>query len=138
MGETIPKVFNISVRNYEELYVLRKGWNGLTYYRFTVFNGREVTESKTIRPSKEQWQAFMQKIDGLGVWDWSPDYPNPGILDPRKWEINIAAGNRWISSRGEGHYPQNGCPDERGRRTSKVFADFLSAVQELIGNLPFS
>ena len=139
MDAVIPKSLYITIRNYSEIYALRKKWGALHYYRFAVMNGKNLIESKKIAPSGEQWMAFWDRVNDIGIWQWKPYYPNPGVLDGDKWEIDIAVGKQRISSQGEGNYPKQNyslSQNELGR--SKTFLDFITAVRDLIGGLPFS
>jgi hypothetical protein len=139
MSEMIPKSFYISIWSYSEGYALRRKWGALHYYRFAIMNGKDLVETKKIVPSLQQWQTFWDKVNELEIWDWKPNYPNPGFLGSEKWEIDINAGRRRIVSRGEGNYPkQNASLSNTEFGRSRAFLDLIVAVRNLIGGLSFS
>ena len=56
-------------------------------------------------PTAEQWQAFLQTLNAIGIWEWAPNYTDPSVYDGCEWDIAISWGNTHIRSGGINRYP---------------------------------
>ncbi len=110
-------------------YSVEKTENSLLYKCYGY--GYELKATEMIIPSLAQWESFMQTLDKIGVWNWQPEYSNPGILDGTSWRVEIAWGNKKILSQGNNNYPG-------GEYDSNEFQTFIRALSILIGGKEFS
>ena len=94
--------------------------------RYQAISQDGQQQTKDIIPTKEKWQRFWAKLESAGVWEWKPEYPNPGILDGTQWSIDIEHAGRSLTSRGDNNYPGK-----------KAFNTFLEAVESVLGGLAF-
>ncbi len=101
------------------------------------FEDREVKEVRFRSPSKRQWVSFWDQVEKLGVWDWLPEYPNPGVTDGTGWDVDLQYGGRSVESGGSNNFPVNG-EMSNDPNTSPQFRKFCAAVRRLLGDLPFS
>ena len=125
-----PSVFVASIGGYMgRSYSVEKMGNGLEYRRYD--SGFELRQVRLIHPGEEDWVAFRQALDEIGVWEWRSDYTDPGILDGTNWGLEIRWGDRAISTGGSNGYPG-------GSYRSRTFTAFLEAVSKLVGGRPFS
>ena len=126
---TKPKRLNIRIDHYMVSSFSLKLEAGELQY------ARDIgCEMQFISASDEQWAAFRQELDSIGIWQWKSKYDNPGVCDGTGWEINIAYADKMIRSSGINAYPdRNGaCIDGGG-----TFIRFCKAVQSLTGGLDF-
>jgi hypothetical protein len=54
-------------------------------------------------PDPATWARFWRAIDRIGVWEWKPDYTDPGVIDGEGWHLEIQHAGRslkpvWIAS----------------------------------------
>lgn len=87
-----------------------------------------------INPTQEQWTRFWERMNELGIWNWSPHYEQCSIghEDGNHWFVNIAIDNRSVRSEGEDVFPGSS-----GTTPSKEFEQFLEALRELLGGVEF-
>ncbi|GIW40801.1 MAG: hypothetical protein KatS3mg076_1378 [Candidatus Binatia bacterium] len=94
-------------------------------------------KTEVVTVTDEQWAAFRSALDALGVWQWRPEYPNPGVCDGTGWSIDIAYADRKIRSHGDNNYPRrDGSPNNEPTQT-ETFAEFCRAVRSLLGGRDF-
>lgn len=98
-------------------------------------NNGPLFDNKIIKPSEEQWDTFLERIEELRVWDWKESY-HANILDGIQWSIEMSFDDRSIKSWGNNCYPayhdNEKLGSQEGKRT-QLFNNFLGAVSELIG-----
>jgi len=124
-----PELFSASIGGYMgPTYAVEKVKRGVQYRRYE--SGYELREIRMIRPDEEAWATFRRALDEIGVWDWLPEYADPGIMDGTGWSLELKWGDRAISTGGSNGYP-GGSPD------SPEFRGFLDAISSLIGGRPF-
>jgi hypothetical protein len=78
--------------------------NELLYRVYEEENDDDYREI-VINPTDQEWQAFKQTLDEIGVWNWQDEYPNPDQNENAPWFVEIKWGNRKIKSFGESNYP---------------------------------
>lgn len=103
--------------------------NGQLRYR-TAPGAYVWAEETLLNPDPQQWEDFWRAVDASGVWTWSREYANPGVLDGTQWSLAIRHKGRSICSGGDNAYPGADGPDypETGS-----FAQFLQALRQLSG-----
>jgi hypothetical protein len=107
-------------------------WDGkaLVYKRTEI--GRTV-EQTNITATAETWTKFWKKLEDVRVWEWQAHYDNPRVLDGQVWEVKLAHGGRKVEVFGRNSYPGGEKGEIGGSAGSKLYAGYLSAVEELIG-----
>jgi hypothetical protein len=100
-------------------------WNGRCLVWQRTSAAGDVLDEVELQPSEATWREFWRGLDQLGVWNWEayyePEYPTCGGT---QWGVWIERGDRLLKSSGRDAWPPR-------------FSDFLSAVRELMENLPF-
>lgn len=130
----LPITFNASIGGYPG------GFSKIELYGDTLISAKydidfELIRSKSIRPSKKKWKAFIKKIDELGIWEWKCEYPNPGVMDGTQWGVEIQYEDKKLCSHGDNSYPgMNGsCSSD----VTTEFKIFLQSVDILFEELHF-
>jgi hypothetical protein len=92
-----------------------------------VTYGPEYVAGKecSVRPTEEQWAAFLEALDSLRVWSWDERYQSSTMLDGTSWKVEITWEDKTIRSSGSNSFP-------------KTFQAYLEAVDALLAGLPFS
>lgn len=97
---------------------------------YSIFRQAYALHSEDILvPGPAQWRSFLRRIDGIGVWTWSPEYVgNVEDTPPSErtsWSLTIKHGVREVSSKGEGVFAPG-------------FVEYLRAVRDLLGGRNFA
>ena len=109
--------------------------NGALVY--TTYGANGAKQRKEIRPTPEQWRRFRQALDAINIWRWRADYPNPGVADGLKWEVDLVYADRTVHAAGANNYPDDTGRPTGSPKTSKAFDRLSAAVQELLGDSSF-
>jgi hypothetical protein len=88
-----------------------------------------------VEPSEKQWCDFRKAIDKAGVWNWTFDYPNPGVCDGTGWSLLVEYTDRKIKASGSNNFPRkdgspNGCPS-----ITTPMKTLCKALSRLIGDV---
>ena len=81
-------------------------------------------DRQTVAITEEAVQQFEQTLMSLNVNYWQERYIDPRIYDGTSWTVKIKSGDVNIKSGGTNAYPDR-------------FDEFCSAVETLLGGLPF-
>jgi hypothetical protein len=92
--------------------------------RYRSFDRDAVLSVETLEPTDQQWVDFLRVLDSLGVWGWSPEYHDPGVVDGTSWSVEISSGERSLASRGSNRFPP-------------AFEHLLAAVSHLVSGRAF-
>jgi len=132
---SVPERFKVKIGGFfGPSYSVRLKGDDLLY---TAWDNDNILDERRITPTPDEWQAFRQSLDDIGVWNWQETYPNPGVTDSTQWSLEIAWDDREIASSGDSNYPvADGLPDNDPDITP-TFERFLEAVRKLIGRLEF-
>jgi hypothetical protein len=85
------------------------------------------------RPSEQEWAAFWDALERLGVWQWHEKYANDAVvLDGTRWAVEIRHGASSVASRATNAYPPDG-----GLDTREAFEPFVAVVCRLLGGREF-
>lgn len=88
------------------------------------------TPETLVSPDRQQWEDFWCAVDAAGVWTWSKEYANPGVLDGTQWSLVMRHKGRSIRSEGDNAYPGADGPEFP---ETCSFAKFLQALCQLAG-----
>jgi hypothetical protein len=99
-------------------------------YRKGLISKENQAREIVITPGAAQWARFWSDLDRIGVWDWKPDYSDPGVLDGQGWQLEITHAGRTLNTRGDNGYP-GGVDAEYD--DSSPFGQFLTALRNLTG-----
>lgn len=87
-------------------------------------------------PSPEEWAAFRRALDSARVWEWAPEYPDPGVLDGIGWSIEIEWGPHRITSFGSNAFPSDDdvrvAQDICDSRPTRLFDRFERGLRALV------
>lgn len=123
----------------EQFFVFIGGYTGTSYqlelkndkFLYTQFGyGYKLKRTDEFSLNVKDWESFLKTTDAIGIWQWTGKYRDPGILDGTSWKIQIKIKDKQVSAEGSNAYP--------GGDDGQSFSQLLSAVQDLIGNAPFS
>jgi len=127
-----PDIFIASIGGYMGKSYVVEWQDGQLGYK--VFRGsRKPKPTRKHKPSDEGWQEFWAGLDRIGVWDWEPNYTEPGTVDGTQWSLEIDYNDRKLKTGGSNAYPGK---SDIGRY-SPEFEAFLKAVQALGGGWEF-
>jgi|GEM_PF-2129744 len=88
------------------------------------------------QPDQNRWGAFRDELDRLGVWDWHPEYGQPGP-DIIRWELSLDWKYQRMNVRGWDCYPESdGSPSDSPEYT-RTFRRFLDSLDSLAGGRAF-
>jgi hypothetical protein len=121
----IPEVFEAWIGGYigpSYKAVLQEG--SVVY---EVYNkAYELHSRETIQPAPAAWQRFLQKVDDIGVWNWTSDYSlSTDKEEDTNWYVSVVHMGRTVASRG-------------GTVYAPGFVEFLRAVRVLLDERPFA
>ena len=81
-------------------------------------------------PGTEAWEKFWQAVESAGVWQWSDNYENPGVLDGTQWSLKLKYQGKSLCCVGSNAFP--GC-DQPDYPETCEFGRFIQAVRDLTG-----
>jgi hypothetical protein len=90
-----------------------------------------------VTPTTAQWQNFRGALDSLKIWGWQPDYPNTGWADGPVWSLTLIYPDASIRTQGDNNLPNADGSPTNNPNGSPTFQTYLSAIQALLGGLPF-
>ena len=133
-----PTALSLSIGGYPgPFYSVTLDANSLLYDA----DGEGQSRTERIAPTEKEWTIFRRKLDAIGVWDWRPDYPDPGTCDGTQWSVEIKWGGRSLRSTGSNCSPGPGGEFSDGEevdgKNDSGFWAFTAAVQDLLSGLPF-
>jgi hypothetical protein len=105
-------------------------------YKVTL--GNKVLENITVRPSADDWFAFIKGLNDAKVYKWAPKYYYPG--QGPTWVVDLVMDDRKFYSEGTNEYPMNG--DESQPQANPAsgpsipFQLFWQAALGLAGKVP--
>ncbi len=112
--------------------------NALVYH--ALDRTKQPNEStQKITPTEKQWEEFWKKIDQVHLFDWSSDYENWQVADGTQWIVEIEYGGKKIATKGSNSFPRDGAVKKPSKdpEPTKVFREFLKAVEDLLGGKTF-
>ena len=131
-SSVLPERFSASIGGYMgSSYSIKLCDSTLTYT--TCGLHYDSPEDTSIRPTDAQWREFRHALDGLFVWQWRNDYPNPGVCDGTGWSFDIAYSDRALTTQGDNNYPDAGGKPTDAPDPTKAFNRFLGAIKKLTG-----
>jgi hypothetical protein len=131
-----PKTLRIAVGGYTGPSYSVELCDGKLRYEAREY-GYANPRSESIAPTEEQWAQFRSALDSGRVWQWQPDYPNPGAVDGTQWSIEVAYEDATVLSHGDNSYPKaNGKPSGNPDGT-REFNRLMRAVRALLGGRRF-
>ena len=129
----IPTRLNIYIGGFDgPSYSLILTNNLLEYMAWGGGPPLDDTPKQLISPTDAQWTDFRHELDQVGIWSWSTNYVDEGVLDGSQWHVDIAYPDLSITSEGSNAYPGS-LTMERG----STFNRLLEAIQRLINGKPF-
>ena len=131
-----PKTLRISVGGYTGSSYSVELCDGKLRYEATEY-GHANPRSEVIAPTEEQWAQFRSALDSCRVWQWQPDYPNPGVTDGTRWEVEVVYDDAALLSHGDNNYPKAGGKPSGDAEGSREFSRLMRAVRALLGGRPF-
>lgn len=136
LANDAPEVFTASVGGTEGTSYSVELRDGIIFYSDHAFDPK--ASQARIKVSAEDWREFRKSLDNLKVWDWRPDYPNPGnIKDGTQWAVTLQFADRKLVSKGDNNYPDASGKPVGKPDCSESFNAFLAAVKKLIGGREF-
>ena len=129
----IPQTFKVTLSEFgQPFYTVQLFTDGLHVKKR---DGAKETTT-LVRPDLKAWLKFVNRLNGLKLYRWASNYPDPGVDDGLQWKVRISFGERVITSEGSNSYPKDGDVGQPNKmelplKHSKVFQDFLSALEEL-------
>lgn len=106
----------------------------LVYTTYKSF--KRVNKVRKIQPTAEQWKAFWDEMNAVGIWNWSAKYaPAAPVQGGTQWDVTLENGGRSIKSEGSNAYPSDADPVKAGpdKQYTKRFTRFYNAVLHLLG-----
>ncbi len=92
-------------------------------------------QEKSVTPTPGRLKAFWKALDGAKVWDWSPRYDNPNVLDGGYWTLSADRAGKSVAARGRNAYPDES--DVARPRNEPfpgpTFQGVLKATEDLLG-----
>ncbi|MEI9998647.1 MAG: hypothetical protein WDO13_05505 [Verrucomicrobiota bacterium] len=110
--------------------------NGVVTYRL-VTGGSHVVKEIAVRPTLEQWSAFIRQLNDAKVYQWEPVYKGPLLAMDGGfyWSVEIQFEERHFGSSGNTAYPPDGDLRNPGTKSGHAAFDlFNEAVSHLIGH----
>jgi len=130
-----PPSYRLELKGQSLVYHVRK-------FDPAEFAIREV--DTTITPSASQWVRFWKAIETAGLWNWKASYVNSDGIDGTNWGVDLAFGDRRISSFGQNAFPGDepeptdpAESDSSRSETDGPFRTYLRAVEDLLGGERF-
>lgn len=122
MTPLLPKVLNFCY------FTMNKGYTciNLEENKKIVFNG---SEKKYYSPTTLEWSKFRNKLDEMGVWDWTEDYERCCLVDGYSWELKIEYDDYSIETEGINYGPQRVV----GETIIEGIEELINAIEELTG-----
>jgi len=113
------------------------GYNTIHYSngKVALSNSQAPYNEQTKNVLEETLEAFWEKVETIGVWDWQDEYVNPTILDGTQWKLKLVHGDREKKIYGSNMFPPNISISDN--RESEDFHQLCQAVNELIGRKYF-
>lgn len=109
--------------------------DGSLYY--SAADGARKTQPIRITPSAQQWREFRRALDGLGIWQWRTNYPNPGVYDGTQWALEIRYSDCSLKTQGDNNFPGRGGKPSGSPTGTKAFSAYTTAVRKLLGGKEF-
>ena len=89
----------------------------------------EGFEKKYCSPTIEQWSEFKNKLDEIGVWNWTDDYERCCLVEGYSWELKIKYDECIIEAEGINHGPRRAV----GENVLEGIQELIRAIEELTG-----
>jgi len=126
-SDVIPEIFEFSYVPFLGPSKLFRFENGEFFPSHNILENNEK-----IVPTEKQWMRFWEKIDKLGVWEWSEHYiiPEYVYIDGDSWNLKIQLGDKKIEYSGSNAYPGK---DGEIVENKITFRRLLLALNKLIG-----
>ena len=72
------------------------GYNTIYYSngKVALSNSQAPYNEQTKNVLEETLEAFWEKVETIGVWDWEDEFVNPTILDGTQWKLKLVHGDR--------------------------------------------
>jgi hypothetical protein len=86
-------------------------------------------EDHMVEPSAEEWLAFWEKLEEIGLGCWEDDYDRCCMVDGYSWEIRISYQGLDIDSTGINDGPTRVV----GGKLVSALEEFFEALEELSG-----
>ncbi len=87
------------------------------------FHSANTTTSREVVPTREAWEAFWDRVNALGVWNWREkcrgSSPQQSPPNPSAFLLELRRGEKYVMAQGEG-----GCPE--------TFPAFRAALATLV------
>ena len=132
---TTPKKFSAYIGGFLGTSYTVELQNGVLNY--SEAKSPKDIKTNQISPTPEQWLNFRHELDNIKIWSWKTNYPNSKVYDGTQWSIDIEYPDHVLHVRGNNNYPEkSGKPNNKPEPT-KVFKDYLAAIQNLLGGKKF-
>lgn len=133
---TIPQSFRTSIGGFLGATYSVDLRDGILYY--SAADGRKTNQASKIIPSTQQWREFRRALDGVSIWGWRTNYPNPGgVYDGTQWSVEIRYSDRSLKAGGDNSYPGRGGKPSGSQKSTKAFSAYTAAVSKLLGGKDF-
>ena len=86
-------------------------------------------EDDIVEPSCEEWMAFWEKLEEIGLWNIQEDYDRCCMGDGYSWEIRISHNGNNIDSTGMNDGPTHVV----GGEIVSALEEFFEALEDLCG-----
>jgi len=103
---------------------------------YTALQGTEKRQTRTT-PTPDQWRQFRETLDSLRVWQWRSKYPNPGVADGLRWDVDLTYADRSLHVEGDSNFPDDEGKPVNSAQPTSAFQRLREAVQKLIGDASF-
>jgi len=132
-GGEPPKELLVAVHGFMSSHavVLREG-----VLVYTELQGGEKRQTHST-PTPDQWRRFRETLDSLNVWRWKAKYPNPGVADGLRWDVDLTYADRSLHVEGDNNFPDDAGKPVNSAQPTSAFRRLREAVQKLIGNESF-
>lgn len=109
-------------------FTLDKGYTciNLEKNNTIVFNG---FEKKYYSPNIKEWSKFRNKLDEIGIWDWTEDYDRCCLVDGYSWELRIKYDDCSVEAEGINHGPRRIV----NNNVFECLIELIEAIEELTG-----
>jgi len=136
LPDAIPTKLNIYVGGFlgPSYSVELKGDVLIYKYSYEGKNSKTIS----IKPGKKAWSRFIDEINSVKLFRWSPLYANPNVFDGTHWMVDLEFNTRKIHTQGDNNYPTDGNETKATNSAdpSSTFSHFCRALSQLTGQ-PF-
>jgi hypothetical protein len=101
----------------------------LYWHDYAPYGAEDGADVQRIKPSIQDWRAFREALDAIGIWRWRSGY-STGVTDATDWRVDIQYSDRTIKSGGDsGAFPsKEGIPCPR----SDQYRLYVKAMRKLL------